>query len=176
MTFEQAVSLSQIFGAIAVWASLLFVGFQIRQNTKSQKIVAVNSLAAAIADINVPAMRSPALGEALAKTLKDWSTATREQRILAHFFLFSYFKLAENAWYQHKSGALDETQWMGWETMLRSFYHSHGVQSAWWARRRLAYSPEFQAYLATTPPAPKDFCETDDLFSGVSEHARKTPA
>src|ERR1700719_893587 len=98
MSFEQAVSLSQIFGAIAVWASLLFIGFQIRQNTKSQKIVAVSSLAAAISAINVPAMQSPALGEALAKATRDWDSATREQRILTHFFLFSYFKLGENAW------------------------------------------------------------------------------
>lgn len=167
MSLEQAAYLSQIFGAGAVLASLVFVGLQIRQNTQSQRIVAVGSLAAAIAAINVPAMQSPALGEALSKAMKDWGAASRDQRVLAHFFLFSYFKLAENAWYQHRSGALDATQWAGWEAMLRAFYHSEGVQRVWWPRRCRAYSPEFQKYLADTPLPPKDIGSLDDLFSNV---------
>ena len=167
MSLEQAASLCQIIGALAVLASLVFVGFQIRQNTRSQKIVAVDSLSAAIAAINVPAMESPALGEALAKAMRDWSSATREQRIIAHYFLFSYFKLSENAWYQQKAKVLDQDQWAGWETQLRLYYHSPGVQAAWWPRRRQAYSPLFQAYLAGTTP-PTDHGSLDELFGGVS--------
>ncbi|MFZ2030119.1 MAG: hypothetical protein WAU68_07425 [Vitreimonas sp.] len=166
MSLEQASYLSQIVAALAVLASLLFVGLQIRQNTQSQKLVAVSSLAAAIAAINVPAMQSPALGEALARATRDWNAASREQRVLAHFFLFSYFKLGENAWYQHARGVLDATQWSGWETMLRVFYHSPGVQSAWWPRRRRAYAPEFQAYLASTPAPPQDIGSLEDLLAG----------
>jgi hypothetical protein len=41
------------------------VGFQIRQNTRSQRLVPVNSLTAAAVAINVPGMESPAFGEAL---------------------------------------------------------------------------------------------------------------
>ena len=167
MSLEQASYLSQVIGALAVLASLIFVGLQIRQNTQSQKLVAVSSLAAAIAAINVPAMQSPALGEALARAMRDWSGATRDQRILAHFFLFSYFKLAENAWYQHARGALDSTQWSGWETMLRAFYHSAGVQSGWWPRRKRAYSPEFQLYLANCERPPEDIGTLEDLFGGA---------
>jgi hypothetical protein len=164
MSLEQASYLSQVIGAFAVLGSLIFIGLQIRQNTHSQKIVAVSSLAAAIAAINVPAMQSPTLGEALAKATRDWRSATREQRVLAHFFLFSYFKLCENAWYQHSRGSLDATQWAGWETMLRVFYHSAGVQAGWWPRRRRAYSPEFQSYLATTLPPPDDIGSLESLF------------
>lgn len=167
MSLEQASYLSQIVGSIAVLASLLFVGLQIRQNTQSQRIVAVSTLASAIAAINVPAMQSPALGEALAKAMRDWSSASREQRVLAHFFLFSYFKLAENAWYQHRRGVLEPTQWAGWETMLRAFYYSAGVQSGWWPRRRRAYSPEFQLYLATAPPPPEDVGSLEDIFGDL---------
>jgi hypothetical protein len=38
----------------------------------------------------------------------------------------------ENAWYQQKAGILDQAQWVGWETMLRKYYHAEGVQRAWW--------------------------------------------
>ena len=114
MTIEQLSSLAQIVGAGAVLASLIFVGLQIRQNTHSQRIVAVESLAAAIAAINVPAMQSPALGTALATALKDWSLASHDERVIAHYFLFCFFKLHEQAWYQYRSRVLDDAQWAGW--------------------------------------------------------------
>ena len=93
--------------------------------------LAVESLAAAITAIKVPGMQSPALGTALAKATADWSSATREERMIAHFFLFSFFKLLENAWYQQKAGILDQAQWVGWETMLlrASMHHKRLMMS-----------------------------------------------
>ena len=171
ISLEQASYLSQIIGSLAVLASLVFVGLQIRQNTKSQKNVAVDSLSGAIAAINVPAMESAALGEALSKATKDWGSASREQRIMAHYFLFSYFKLAENAWYQRKANVLDEMQFAGWATGVCMFFHSPGVQDAWWPRRCNHYSPEFQSYLAATAPPPSETGTLDDLFDNVSKSA-----
>ncbi len=58
VSLEQAASLGQVIAAIAVLGSLVFVGFQIRQNTRFQKIAAVDALSAAIAAINMPAAPS----------------------------------------------------------------------------------------------------------------------
>ena len=154
MDLQTLSSITGIVSSIAVTLSLIFVVVSIRQNTNSQKVLAVQSLASAITAINIPAMESPALGEALFVATRDWQSATREQRILAHFFLFSYFKLAETAWYQHNSGVLEPGQWHGWESVMRLFYHSGGVRRGWWPHRQSAYSPAFRDYLeSTAPPA-----------------------
>ena len=108
MTLQMWVDLAQIVSASAVTLTLLAVIMTIRQNTRSQKAVAVDSLAAAITSINVPAMKSHILGSALSKATVDWGSASREERIIAHFFLFSFFKLLENAWYQRRAGILDQ--------------------------------------------------------------------
>lgn len=168
MSLEQAAYLSQVIAAVGVFGSLIFVGIQVRQNTRSQRVVAVDSLAAAIAAINVPAMESPAIGEALSNALQDWGSANREQRIIAHFFLFSFFKLHESAWYQRRNEVLDAEQWSGWDTLLRTYYHSKGVKTGWWPRRQHAYSPEFQAYLAQTPPPEMHVGTLNDLFDNAA--------
>jgi hypothetical protein len=165
VTLEQLSLLAQIAGAVGVLASLIFVGLQIRQNTQSQRVVAVESLMAAIAAINVPAMQSPVLGTALAKVLKDWTAASHDERVIAHYFLFCFFKLHEQAWYQHKSHVLDDAQWMGWENLIRVYYHSPGIQQVWWPSRCQAFSPQFQAYLAATEP-PQSISTLADLFGG----------
>jgi hypothetical protein len=163
MSLQTIVSLAEIISGLAVTLTLIAVIVSLRQNTRSQKALAVESLAAAITAINVPGMQSPALGTALAKATADWSSATREERMIAHFFLFSFFKLLENAWYQQKAGILDQAQWIGWETMLRKYYHAHGVQRAWWPARKDGYSPEFQKFLSQTKP-PEELSSLSELF------------
>jgi hypothetical protein len=172
MSLEQASYLSQVIAALAVVASLVFVGFQIRQNTRAQRVVAVNSLAAAAVAINVPAMESPVFGEALAKALTDWASATREQRMIAHYFLFSFFKLSESAWYQRRVQVLDAPQWAGWENLLLAIYHTDGVQAGWWPHRHDVYSPEFQDYLARSSKDQISVGTLEEIFS----NSRRAPA
>ena len=94
MNLQVIVALAQIVSALAVLLTLVVLIISIRQNTRSQKALVVDSLAAAITSINVPAMESPVLGSALSKATADWSSASREERIIAHFFLFSFFMLS----------------------------------------------------------------------------------
>ena len=170
MTLGMWVDLAQIISALAVTLTLLAVIATIRQNTRSQKALAVDSLAAAITSINVPAMKSHGLGTALSKATADWGSASREERIMAHFFLFSFFKLLENAWYQQQAGILDQAQWVGWETLLRKYYHAEGVRRVWWPGRKDAYSPEFQEFLSRTKP-PEQLGSLNELFDGLESKA-----
>jgi len=163
MDLPVLVALAEIVSALAVVLTLVVLIISIRQNTKSQKALVVDSLAAATTSINVPAMESPALGSALSKATADWSSATREERIIAHYFLFSLFKLLENAWYQQKTGVLDRAHWLGWESLLRKYCHAEGVRRVWWPSRKHAYSPEFQRFLSETQP-PKELSSLGELF------------
>ena len=163
MNLPMLVAIAEIVSALAVVLTLVLLIVSIRQNTRSQKALVVDSLAAAITSINVPAMESAALGSALAKVTADWSSASREERIIAHYFLFSLFKLLENAWYQQIAGILDRAHWLGWESLLRKYYHAEGVRRVWWPSRRHAYSPEFQNFLAETKPL-EDLSSLGELF------------
>jgi hypothetical protein len=170
MDLQVFVAIANIVNALAVTFTLAVLIVSIRQNTKSQKVLAVDSLAAAIASINVPAMESPVLGSAIAKATDNWDSASREECIMAHYFPFSFFKLSENAWYQQKAKILDRIQWLGWETLLRKYYHSEGVCQVWWPNRGHAYSQEFQRFLAETVP-PDDIGSLSDLFDYVRHDA-----
>ena len=163
MSLQEAADFGQVIAAIAVLGTLVFVGVQIRQNTQFQKLSVVDALSTAVACITIKGIESPALGEALAAALQDWGAASREQRIITHYFLFAYFKLSENAWYQRQAGVLEPAQWVGWETMVRHYYHSPGVRNVWWPRRCDAFSKEFEAYLAGTV-APAHYASLNDIF------------
>lgn len=166
MNLGNFVPIAEVVGALSVSLTLVVLIVSIRQNTKIQKAVAVDSLAAAIAAINVPAIESHKLGSAMVKATTDWGSASREERIVAHFFLFSFFKLSENAWYQQKTKVLDKEQWAGWEKLVRKYYHSLGVQQVWWPNRKHGYSLEFQEFLAESEP-PTEIGDLSDIFDYV---------
>jgi hypothetical protein len=163
MNLNDASLIAQIISAVIV--VLTFVGLivSLRQNTRAQRTVSVESLTAAITAINVPAMQSSALGEALVAVRADWWGATREQRITAHYFLFSFYKLIEQAWFQRRAGVLPEAQWQGWEMLLTVYCHSPGIANDWWPRRQFAYSREFREHLAQIPRSP-EIGELGDIF------------
>ncbi len=175
MSLDNLVSLANIVNALAVTLTLVVLVVSIRQNTRAQKVLAVESLSAAIVAINVPAMESPALGSALARAVKDWGSASRDERILAHFFLFSYFKLIETAWYQRNAGTLEAEQWAGWESVVRMFYHSDGVCKVWWPNRGHAFSPAFREYLAQSK-APTGVGSLHDIFDYVPQRDADRPS
>jgi len=94
VNLQALVAVAEIVSALAVTLTVIALIISIRQNTKSQKALVVDSLAAAIASINVPAMESHALGSAISKATANWASASREERIIAHYCLFSFFKLS----------------------------------------------------------------------------------
>jgi len=161
---------SQIVAAFAVVLSLVGLVLSIRQNTRAQKTLSIQSLTSAIAAINVPAMESPQLGLALLSTTAEWNAATREQRVVSHYFLFTFFKLCEQAWEQYRSGVLGSGQWAGWEGSMLRLFHSPGVVGGWWPMRSASYSPDFRAYLAgTVAPAVTNDQSLQVLFNGAAE-------
>src|SRR5260370_35364013 len=110
MNLQVLVALAEIVSALAITLTLIALIVTIRQNTRSQKALAVDSLAAAITSINVPAIKSHLLGSALSKAPADWGSASREDRIIAPFFLFSFFRHVEYAWYQRRECILHQAQ------------------------------------------------------------------
>ncbi len=163
MDLTRLASFAEIINALAVTLTLLALIVTIRQSTRAQKALAVDSLAAAIAAINIPAMESPDLGSSVASAVEDWGAATRDERIIAHYYLFSLFRLCESAWYQREANILDARQWEGWEKIARKYYHSPGVRMVWWPSRGHAYSPAFQAFLAGSAP-PGEIGSLTDIF------------
>src|SRR5207253_11383269 len=74
MNLQVLVAVAEIVSASAVTFTLIALIISIRENTRSQKALVVDSLAAAIASINVPAMESHALGSAISKATANWGS------------------------------------------------------------------------------------------------------
>ena len=151
MSLETVSSIAQIVAAIGVIASLFYLAAQIRQNTKSQRSIVVDSLTSSLIALLGPQANDPSLTRSFAAAVEDWNGATEEDRSRAAATLFTLFKLLENAWFQQRQGTLDREQWEGWDLYVRVYFHRPGVQ-VWWADRRGMFAAGFRNYVEATKP------------------------
>ena len=154
MNLETLSALAQLVAALGVIISLFYLAAQIRQNTRSQRSMVVDSLTSSLIALLGPQASDPTLTRALAAAVEDWHGAKEDDRLRAIAALFTLFKLFENAWFQQRQGTLDREQWQGWDLYIRAYYHRSGVK-IWWSLRRGMFAVGFRDYLEATVPIPE---------------------
>ena len=130
MSFQDIGSIGELIGALAVIFSLIYLGIQIRQNTKAVRIQTYQ----AIMD------SSNRLGDSLAeqdvdfiyrKGRKDPDSCSEEE--MAQFMLIAgqVVNLYEGLYLHHQSGAIDDDFFSNrWKTFHR-ILHQPGFRQMW---------------------------------------------
>ena len=164
VSLETVSALAQLVAAIGVIASLFYLGAQIRQNTRSQRSVVVDSLTQSLIALLGPQAADPDQMRAFAVATEDCHGATEPDRLRAVNMFFTMFKLFENAWFQKRQGTLDPEQWEAWDLHIRVYYHRPGVKT-WWSLRRGMFASGFRDYVEAAEPI-RETTPISDLIRG----------
>jgi hypothetical protein len=147
MTLESLALLSQIAGTIAVLASLIFVGLQIRQQANATRAQTEQAIAAnwmALAQV-IGSTAEPFTAGLISTnaTFAELNDADRMRFLAAIFALFKHY---ENMFLQFQKGRISQDDWEPWSNHLQMYFHQPGVQT-WWSLRKAAFSPVFRKFL-----------------------------
>jgi hypothetical protein len=172
MSLEQASFLAQIISAVAVVASLIFVGVQLRQTARTVRTSTSQAhstvyhaiIGTIIDNADFARIWRQMLADPKAGSDDDWV------RFVAYASaLFRYFEVSRVQWLRSQ---LDEEHWQNIEQQAISLGAQPGMK-LWWTVRRHWHSGEFRAWFeglpkpdveqlygrpmtATTPPAPAE--------------------
>jgi hypothetical protein len=150
MTLEDLSLISQIVGGAAVLASLIFVGVEVRLNsatTRAQVHQQLSDTFTAYLETLASHASIVATGTSSKAGLKGM---TDEELLRFSFLMAGLFKIWENAFYQHKSGFLDERAWQSNVQWMLTWYHLPGVRT-WWSVRKDLFAQEFQTFVEALP-------------------------
>lgn len=133
----------------AVVVGLAFVGYELRQNTRIQRITATQTLAAEYAD----ALQGMAYdGEAACVYvlgINGLENLDDDERLRFFVIMFEIFRAAEQLHYYAMEGMVEARIWRGFERQVREVVSLPGVQE-WWAARHLWFSDDFQDFMNRT--------------------------
>jgi hypothetical protein len=121
----------QVVGIFALVVSLLFVGFQLKQDREIAKVEIYQSRASTVAETLTAAASNSDAMSAWAKTMvgdpgeeirmNGWAgpISTREF-LLAHMQSQSFLALADNSYFQYEKGYLPEDHWLSVRATLKN--------------------------------------------------------
>ncbi|GAB5412583.1 MAG: hypothetical protein Cons2KO_01860 [Congregibacter sp.] len=139
-------TLSELVGLLAVVVTLVFVGFELRQNTRAVESSATQEVHANFASWYESLQSDPELLLITVKGMQDYgsmNTAEKAQ-FIAVFMVFS--SNCQTAYYKWRDGLLDEELWSGWRALSQNFFSTAGGK-AFWGERSYMFGAGFQDFV-----------------------------
>lgn len=143
MSLEQAAFLAQILSAVAVVASLVFVGIQLRQATKAARASTSQAHSTTYHAIIASIIQDGEFARIWREGLDDFESQSSDERVRFVAYASALFRFYESSRVQWLRGQLDAEHWQNIESQATSLASQPGIR-AWWALRRHWHCEEFQ--------------------------------
>ena len=131
MSLEQASFVAQILSALAVIASLIFVGFQLRKTTSAIRATSSQAHAGLYTDLVRSIIDNPEFARAWSIGLTDPNALKEEEWVQFVAYASALFRLYESSRVQWLNGRLDPQHWHTVERQALDFGHLPGLHLAW---------------------------------------------
>ena len=148
MSLADIASIGSLISGVAVLTSLVYLSLQIRQNTKHSRALIQQGRAARIVDT---ALRMATFDDATGfdKCFQGSLDVTPAELRRFLNVARAVFVSAEDSYFQHREGLLDDIAFKSFEASIKSGLGSLGLAAAWKLTRNM-YEPEFQTYVDST--------------------------
>ena len=153
MNWEAIGVVAEVVGAVGVIITLVYLAFQIRQNTNQLQGDAIS----AINEGHVTLLRDfrddMELVTAYVKCGNDWESGSAQEQLRAHAHLLAYVSNFETAYNLWRSGALAERIYKNREDIIVAVISPPGTKT-WWTMWSSFFDPEFAALITKRIHAP----------------------
>lgn len=144
--WEVVTAFAEVVGVIIVAASLIFVGFQIRQNALATQVASVQNITSDLRILNFHVGANSEFAEIL---YNGWfhpgSLETRD--LFRHNNIMTgTMQIFLNMFYQHKKGTFDDELFSTYQNYLRVIGTLPGVR-IYWSERSGWYPDDFRQYM-----------------------------
>lgn len=151
MNWEAIGAAGEILGALAVIASLLFIGVQIRNNTRATQAAASHNVTDTFISIAKSIAADPELARIWAQQTTDISVLSTNdlQRLIPINVIV--LKSFEDAFHHRQMGQMSDEMWDGWQALILTICNYAGIRH-YWEQRKTFFSRTFQEFVDNPPP------------------------
>jgi len=147
MTLEELYFLAGIVTGFGVIGSLLFVGIQMREQNRDNRLQAYHNFASQLRELSGTLARDRELSRLwLEGTGGRLENLKPEEQQQLSFVTQAFLRIFEDAFFQYTEGRLREREWASIERVLTPWRRS-ALFEGYWNNRSFMYSDEFVAYV-----------------------------
>jgi hypothetical protein len=145
-TISELGSLGEFASALAVIASLIYVGIQIKQNTNTARISTMQAHVDVWNDIVGNFCQSPELASIWRRGITDMSALNEVESVQFFAQTGLITRYYESSYLEWKEGVLDDRLWRGIKQTILDTISYSGYQQ-WWKIRRHWFYAEFREFI-----------------------------
>jgi len=146
MTLEQLYFIGEIVATIAVIASLIYVGRQVKENTVATRATAAQAMAGTMNGYVGLINSSTNLADVLHRGATGMHKLQGGEIIQFGAFLDQMYINSEAVYYQWRDGVLDERLWDTYRHVIVDMMSQEGTRD-WWQQRRHWFGDQFSTAL-----------------------------
>ncbi|MEO8742129.1 MAG: hypothetical protein ABI365_02960 [Lysobacteraceae bacterium] len=146
MNLENISRISEIISSVAVVVSLVYVGLQVRQNTRALRATTYNAVTANSIAILTSMDTHPEYSEFLVRVQSGYDAATPAEKLRFHMCLLSAFRHWDNLLYQFRNGMLEREMWESYDRTMTSWLGNAAWRN-WFLANAASFSDSLQALL-----------------------------
>ena len=165
MELSLIVNIAEIIGTVAVVVSLVYVGIQVRQNTRSTKLATGQNLSHDLRETLAPIYSDSEFARIHLAGMKDVGSLTGVERYRVYTYIQSTFRAFENVYYHYRNGAVDAYVWDAFVAYMK-FSKGVGSVEAFWQDRQHIFSKDFRDFFNELSAADPSIASAPYLDSG----------
>jgi hypothetical protein len=163
MSLEQASFLAQIISALAIIASLIFVGVQLRQTASAMRNSSSQAHSSIYSEIISTIIDNGEFASIWRRGLKEPASLSEDEWVRFIACASAQFRFFESSRVQWRRRQLDDEHWQNIEAQVNSFAAQPGIK-AWWQLRRNWHSASFRNWFEALPGA-----HTSGMYEQIQE-------
>ncbi len=129
MTLEQYAYLAEITGVIVIVATLIYLSIQTRQNTEALRATSRQATMATDIALLLKVADEPQISINLQSDSPSELTPTDAAQVEA--FVIAFLRIREYAWFQYRSGILDEASWSSYASVMPRILSGGPAKRTW---------------------------------------------
>ncbi len=132
MNWDAIGSVAEVFGAVGVIVSLLYLASQIRQNTREMRSSTSQNFLSSFNALSEFSQTSEYGADLWHRMTSGKMNDATEGEIAAYrFYLLKLHRLFEHAFLQHQAGLLADDVWHGWRAQIAMSMAIPGAKQGW---------------------------------------------
>ena len=145
MNWDAIGAIGELVGATAVVATLLYLSYQLRQNTKTTRLSSTQAVCEQLQSMFSLLASDESLAEIFNQASKG-TTLTGAKKVRFNAFYSDMFRVYENAFIQRQEKALGDDHWDGMTKMMIDITEMASFPS-YWENRKHWFSEKFQQHI-----------------------------
>ena len=145
MNWEAIGAIGEIFGALAVFGSLVYLATQIRTQNRESRVASVHEINEAYRN-TISILQEPEMTDLFIEAIDHFDELPPSKRIRFVVLMLSAFRIFEDGYFQWRAKRLENEAWESMLAPLVDFLAAEGPSKVWELRKH-QFRPDFVAYI-----------------------------